>query len=116
MGTAIFYGAGNDLVEVRGIEIGDGPDKGKMSGEYNCYSNDPSDLVSGIFVIKVDDVDILNIYALYDGCWSFAVFQLDEDVPLPDWTITIKQSSECSYSTELRIECPDNAILYRVDD
>lgn len=95
--TISFYGASDDLVEVRGC---DGAD------EFNTYETGP--LMWSGEVIAPGAVIGLRVYAIYDrnGTWSFAVAKLDEDVPLPDWPIRVRQSPDCEYSTALEIDAP----------
>lgn len=91
MQTAIFYGASDDLIEVEGI---------KGADEFNIVADGPWIATFGIG-------GKLVVHALYDGCWSFAVGQEDESIPLPDWPIRIKQH-EKAYSVRLEIDCPDD--------
>ena len=51
---------------------------------------------------------LMRVRALYDGCWSFAVGQIDEDFPLPDWPIRIRQSDRVVYSVLLEVDLPDD--------
>lgn len=52
----------------------------------------------------------MRIRALYDGCWSFAVGQVDEDIPLPGWPVAVEQY-ESGYSTLLRIQTPEKVAI-----
>jgi hypothetical protein len=64
MQTAIFYGSSDDLIEVDGVKGGD---------EFNAYT--PGDnCYAGSFNLGGK----MRIHAIYDGCWSFAVGQVDE--------------------------------------
>lgn len=98
MQKAIFYGASDDLIEVTGVKGGD---------EFNAYGSK-----DGIHA-KFNLGGKMRIYAIYDGCWMFAIGQVDEDILLPDWPITITQSREVPYSTQLEIVVPDDVKLFR---
>jgi hypothetical protein len=105
-----MYGYSDDLVESEGIEGCD---------EFNAYSS--SDIVARFHVISAEGQ--LEVNAIYgkNGCWGFAVLQVDEDVPLPTWPIFVTQATNSlnengpQYSTLLEINCPDDAKLVRVD-
>lgn len=96
MKTFSIYGASDDLVETAGVPGCD---------EFNIISDD---VLVGTFVLGGK----MRIRALYDGCWSFSVGQVDEEIPLPDWPIRIKQH-ERGYSTEMEIDVPDDVTLIR---
>lgn len=90
MNTCIFWGSSDDLIEVQGVPGAD---------EF-CNARD--DIVKGVFHIGGQ----LQIIALYDGCWSFSVGKVDEDVDWPDWPIRIKPSEHNAYSAQLEIDVP----------
>jgi hypothetical protein len=96
MQIATFYGSSDDLVEVAGVSGAD---------EFNVNS----DLTPAITFNLGGQ---MRVHAFYDGCWSFAVGQVDEDLPLPLWPLRIEQSPENNYSTQLTIECPDDVQLF----
>lgn len=48
----------------------------------------------------------VKVYAIYDGCWSFAIGQVDEEIPLPDWDFELQQSDDCEYSTQIKMLVP----------
>jgi hypothetical protein len=97
MQKAIFYGASDDLIEVKGV---------KGEDEFGAYNGD--DLIHGVFNLGGK----MRIYAIYDGCWMFAVGQVDEEIPLPDWPIRIVQSRKVPYSVELQIDVPDDVKVF----
>lgn len=107
MNTVTFYGASDDLIEVDGCE---------GAGEFNAGNCEPVAarfLLHGTFG-EDSGTESLAVYALYDGVWSFAVGQADEDTPLPAWPISIVQSPEVPYSALLTIVVPGSARLERV--
>lgn len=95
-----IYGASDDLIEVEGCEGAD---------EFNSYEHGPvmwrGDLIA-------PDGDALRVHALYGGCWSVAVGQVDEDRPLPDWDIDVFQ--EGRYSTGVKVDAPQGTRLVNV--
>lgn len=100
-----IYGAGDDLVEVDGCE---GADEFTATGASEWRGD----------LVAPGGSDQLRIYAEYDaahnGCWLIAVTQTDEDVPLPDWPITIG-THDRGYSTLLSIDAPPGTRLTNVD-
>ena len=95
-----MYGTSDDLVEVIGITGAD---------EFNVNEQDR---YAGSFNLGGK----LRIHAIYDGCWSFAVGQVDENIPIPDWRVRVRQSPQVSYSTCLEIEVPDDVKIFREPD
>jgi hypothetical protein len=96
MQTAAFYGSSDDLIEVEGVKGGD---------EFGAYSG--AGILHGMFNVGGK----MRVYAIYDGCWMFAVGQVAEDIALPDWPVRIKQQHE--YSTRLEIDVPDDVMVFR---
>ena len=105
MPTLTMYGASDDLVESAGLPGCD---------EFNVYSRDSDDNpVRASFVLG----GLLRIYALYDGCWSFAVGLVDDELPWPeDWTVHIGKCKDCAYSALLSIDVPTLVALVRERD
>ena len=95
MKTASFYGASDDLIEIAGVPGAD---------EFNICKDGP-------YIATFNLGGKVRIHAFYDGCWSFAVGQVDEDIPLPDWPIRITQH-EKGYSTQLEIDVPDDTKVF----
>ena len=54
----------------------------------------------------------LKIYALYNkwGAWTFApsLMSDEEGESFPDWNVQITRCDDCSYSTQVVIEAPEN--------
>lgn len=103
--TLTFTGYSDDLVHVHTVSklhdkvVGD-------EEEYSCAGND---IVLATFHIE----NKMQIHCLYDGCWSFAVGQVAEDIPLPHWPVALKGSN--GYTSILEITVPSMAELERVD-
>jgi hypothetical protein len=102
MKTLTMYGASDDLVEADGIPGAD---------EFDCYQPRPGEDIHASFVLG----GRMRIRAIYDGCWSFAIGQVEEETPLPDWPIRISQH-ERGYSTLVEIDVPDDVSLIRERD
>ena len=96
MQTAIFYGSSDDLIEIEGVMGGD---------EFNIIKDGP-------YIATFNLGGKMRVHALYDGCWSFAIGQVDEDISLPDWPFRITQH-ERGYSTQLEIDVPDDVKVFR---
>jgi hypothetical protein len=89
-----FAGGSDDIVTVT---TPDGTE------EYYTYERGPimwhADVTDGA-------IQVVRVYALYDGCWSFAAGQVNDDGPMPDWPISIRQDPETRYSALLEIDAP----------
>lgn len=98
MKTMTMYGASDDLIEIGGVP---GADEFYAEGLGD-------DLVQGSFILG----GRMRIRVLYDGCWSFAISQLDEGFPIPEWPIRIT-NHERGYSILLEIDVPDDVAIFR---
>lgn len=96
MQTAIFYGASDDLIEIEGVKGGD---------EFGIFAKEK-------YVAAFNLGGKMRVHAIYDGCWCFAVGQVDEDIPLPDWPIRLKWPGGRGYSTRLEIDVPDDVKVF----
>jgi len=96
MQTATFYGSSDDLIEIGGV---------KGADEFNIIEDGPH-------IATFNLGGKMRVHAIYDGCWSFAVGQVDEEIALPNWPIRIKQSEENDYSTSLEIDVPDDVKVF----
>lgn len=101
-----IHGASDDLVEVSGVAGAD---------EFSAGRDDSwqADLIS-------PDGGQMRVYVRYErnGCWSAAVSQVAEDVPLPDWTTVITQAPAINgpgYSALLAIDAPAGTKLVTQD-
>ncbi|GAG48622.1 unnamed protein product [marine sediment metagenome] len=97
MKTLKISGASDDLVEMDGIAGADA---------FDCYG--ASNLMA-TFVLKAEHRR-MNIYAIYDGCWCFALSRADEDDDAPAWPV--RRSWE-DYSERIEIDVPDDARIDR---
>ena len=95
--TAVFTGHSDDIVYVEGVKGGD---------EFGCYQSDDDKLVHATFVLGGK----LKVYAIYDGCWSFAVGLVDED-DIPEWPIRHKGFG--GHSSIVEIDVPAGVRLVR---
>lgn len=103
-----FSGASDDLVEVDGC---------KGADEFNCYQSG-SGPIHWVGELRWGD-DSLRVIALYDGMWSFAVARTPDGhdgdgLDLPEWSVSITNSSECAYSTRLAVEAPADVRLEQI--
>ncbi len=96
------FGSSDDLIEFSGLPGCD---------EFNIYKAGP---YIACFQVCSKTEGSLYIHVIYDGCWSFAVGQSDEDDTYPDWPIKNSLAKEYNgYSMLLEIECADDAKLLR---
>ena len=106
-----IHGASDDLVEMAGEgEVVFLDEKGNRPwAEYNVYK--PSR-----YLVAGSNGDRAYVYATYgdEGCWYFAVGQVDEDTPIPAlWAITTMQSPDTHYSAQLAIRAMDRLVVSR---
>jgi hypothetical protein len=98
-----IYGASDDCIEVEGCEGAD---------EFNSYEKGPvmwrGDLVAP------NGRAAMRVYALYDGCWSFAFGQISEDQPFAPWPVYIGQREDTAYSVEAQVDAWDGTVLQNV--
>lgn len=102
MTTIKIYGASDDLVEVEGC---------KGADEFNSYERGPL-MWRGELLGPTGNP--MRIHAIFEGCWSFAVGQCDEELPMPDWPIRITQHDDPRYSVLLEIDAPEGTELVNV--
>jgi len=105
--TLTFSGHSDDNVCIRTTQHLPGKVVGN-SNEYGCFKAGAG-IVMATFVIE----KAMQVICLYDGCWSFAVGQVDEDIPLPEWPVRLKGSK--GYTSFLEITVPSMAELERTD-
>jgi hypothetical protein len=96
MQTAVVYGSSDDLIEIEGV---------KGADEFNIIGDGP-------YIAAFNLGGKMRIHAVYDGCWSFAVGQVDEEIPLPDWPVRLG-AHDSGYSTRLEIDVPDDVKVFR---
>lgn len=95
-----IYGASDDLIEVEDI---------KGADEFGAYGSEP---IRDEFIVAGSGGQ-LRLIAIYDGCWSFAIAPVDEDVPIPNWPVRVSLG-ERGYSTLLEIDTPPDATINRL--
>lgn len=99
--TIRISGASDDLIEIDGLED---QDEINVSGKTKHWSGD---LVAG-------NGEQLRVHANFDGCWAFGIGQVDEDHPLPFWSVNIAPNHESDHSVLLLIEAPGDTTLVPV--
>lgn len=97
MQTARIYGYSDDNVEVEGIKGGD---------EFGCFTEKDC---TGRLIISTPNGERMQVSAIFDGCWAFAVGLHDEDDAFPSWPVRVSRSTETPYSMLLEIDVPDEA-------
>lgn len=96
-------GGSDDLIEVSGCRGGDE------------FCNPESVLVKLAGNLVAPDGSGIRINALYDnGCWAFSVGLIDEDIPWPNWDISITEGDR-PYNTLMFIDAPEGT-EFRVDE
>ena len=86
-----FWGSSDDLVEV----------EGDFREEYGAWGG--GDVGHKASFAIVGEYGQARVHAIYDGCWSFALGQVDEDIEIPGyWTYAIGQKH--GYSSFLAID------------
>lgn len=102
MKTVTFYGVSDDLLEIEG-DI-------KGCDEYGAYNADDGEVNTCVRITH--EHGRINVYAIYDGCWSFAPALVDEDEELPGWPIRFRAEG---YSIRMEIDLPDDAVIVVLD-
>lgn len=97
-----IYGASDNLIEVEGCEGAD---------EFNTYEHGP---VMWGGDLRAPDGEQMRAHVVFDGCWSVALGQVDEDKPLPAWPVTIAQHRSLPYSVMAVIDAPEGTVLVNV--
>lgn len=98
-----FYGASDDLIEIRVNGKDYEEVSGYISGDKSVYSRE-------LRVTTIGGSQGIKVHMLYDGCWTAAAGLLEEDRSLPaGWKITTEQ--EHAYSTKLVINTGDDQVL-----
>ena len=100
-----FSGASDDAVEVDN-------EGGWLREEYACYDE------QWTAVLTDPDTGIgLVVSGEYvrDGVWRFGVNQVNEEMALPSWPITIDQAPDAPYSVRLTVDAPEAAKLIDID-
>ena len=108
-----IYGGSDDLVEVETWTTSEGPGKGV---EFCVPSPGDDAILMGMLRISTPDGLAVRVHALYDdrGCWSFAVAQQDDEIPMPAWRIEIFPGT--TYSTKLQITTDDDSVSITMVD
>ncbi len=113
-----FHGASDDLVEVEGCEGAD---------EFNVYPKDSNSVAWHGDLAAPGEGESLRVHLVYDGCWHVGVGQVDEEIPLPPWPLTIRQGRgltpearagkempESRYSAVLLVDAPAGTRLVNI--
>jgi len=117
MSEITFYGSSDDLVEVRGPVWREGklyPDGEEFDVGTAGIGNSASIRAEFLLMDSEHKVANMLIYAIYDGCWSFAVSIAEEERPIPPWPVAL--SNEHSYSVALAVTVPDGVFAILKED
>jgi len=101
MATVTVYGAGDDLVEIDGIE---GADEFSTNGHW-------------VGVLEAPDGDTALLYVDFrdNSCWTVTIGRYEEEYALPTWPIVLTSNDkECKYSTFATITVPDGTKVTEV--
>lgn len=104
MKTLVFYGYSDDTFGEYGFTNED---------VDNCGSGNPIHIK---LVSSEGAMVITGQYSRFDnGCWDIAVGQVDEDIPIPAWSMEFG-TAEDGYSTLLRLTVPDDTRMSWYND
>lgn len=94
-----FYGHSDDCIE---IDI-----NGKHRDEVGGYIKGDGNYSRALEVRTIGGAQGVRVHVIYDGCWSFAVGQLEDGRSLPHgWSFAIAQEHPCS--TRLTVDTGDD--------
>lgn len=110
MKTLKFYGASDDLFEVKGSGKGEPYEIGCYDGTaaVSIIAPDGSGLVVGGFYN-------MPKWPHKGACWAIAVSLLDEDKGLPAWPMRF-ETNENGYSPMLIIDAPDGVSVQKLGE
>ena len=119
-----IYGASDDLIET------DGPTW--YDGQVNEGREELNGLTSGhpgctqLFIIDPKSGPQMSIWAIYDGCWSFAPGLVYDETGSGAhrccesvdgcWAITHARSADCGHSKSIQIDVPDGHFVALASD
>lgn len=101
--TVTFSGCGDDLVDVSGCPGED---------EFGAYCAGSSPSVNAAFVLAGPG-GAMKVLAVYDGVWGFAITQMGEDSPLPNWKTEVKVDR--GYSADLVVTAPKGVSVAKLE-
>lgn len=81
---------------------------GKVSDEIGAYHSDDGLHARTLRVATIGGSQGVDVHAVYDGTWSFAVGLIEEGRSLPKWTYSIEV--EHAYSTRLIIDTGEDMV------
>lgn len=100
-----FEGHSDDIVYVARLHAGK-----EDREEYSAYRSG-DDLIRATFNVG----GRLRVYAIYDGCWSFAAGMIEEDISLPGWDVYVTNGTN-GYSAQLRIDTGDEPVFVGAEE
>lgn len=102
-----IYGGSDDII---GYRVDGGRKAGGKQGEIGGSVGGDGRYSRSLTVTTVGGSKGVRVHAIYDGCWSFAVGQIEEGRQVPkDWTFGIDMEHE--YSTRLLILADEMLIV-----
>lgn len=101
-----IYGASDDLIEVR-VD-------GKNKDEFGGYIEGNGRYSRSLRVASIGGARAVRVHAIYDGCWSFAVGQIEDGRSLPGWSFVTEQ--EHAYSAKLVIVTGDDPVTVVLEE
>lgn len=98
-----FTGHSDDIIQT---------DINGATDEIGAYNSEDHIHAKTVRVETIGGSQGVDIHCLYDGCWSFAVSQVEEDRSLPPWTFTIENAH--SYSAALIVDTGADMVMVTV--
>lgn len=86
---------------------------GKNKDEFGGYISGEGRYSRALLVSSIGGAHAVRVHAIYDGCWSFAVGQVEDGRSLPRWTFGVGQ--EHTYSAKLTIDTGDEPATVEVE-
>lgn len=84
----VISGWSDDLIQI----------EGDIQEEFNVIKDGP-------LIASLDIGGKLKVYAIYDGCWSFAPGKVDEDIEIPEhWVLEFTDIMPRKYSMGLFVD------------
>ena len=122
MNTIKVYGCSDDLIEFEGVKYAkdecredDNPMAPNNCAEFSAYM-EAGELV--YFRLGVENPLVIIATYLPNATWTFTTALMTEDDPLPNYEVSVEQSEDTAYSTQLIINGvpEDEAVIVRINE
>ena len=86
----------------------------RLVGRDDCELMDVSGWGAESYIKVSKGEEGFYVRFVYDGCWSMAIRQLDENTPIPNWLTNISVDA-VGYSADLSFDVPDDVLVEEIE-